>query len=112
MDSLVRSVARAGASHVAACALRLRGTARRRYLPFIEAEFPHLAERYRASYAVGYNVGERYRDGLRRYFAKLCAKYGIRNGFYDDGDEDEESEEAESAAASTPTVAHDPEQLA
>lgn len=93
MDALVRSVARAGATHIAACALRLRGTARRRYLPFIEAEFPHLADRYRASYASGYNVGERYRDGLKRHFAKLCAKYGIRNGFYDDGDEGAERED-------------------
>jgi hypothetical protein len=95
MDALVREVARAGATHIAACALRLRGTARRRYLPFIELEFPHLAERYRASYAGGYNVGERYREGLKRHFARLCAKYGIRNGFYDDGDEDEEAETVE-----------------
>ncbi len=105
MDALVRSVARAGATHIAACALRLRGTARRRYLPFIEAEFPHLADRYRASYAAGYNVGERYRDGLRRHFAKLCAKYGIRNGFYDDGDE---GEEAESGSAATQVTADPP----
>jgi DNA repair photolyase len=95
MDALVREVARAGATHIAACALRLRGTARRRYLPFIEVEFPHLADRYRASYAAGYNVGERYRTGLKWHFAKLCAKYGIRNGFYDDGDEEEEAEDGE-----------------
>jgi DNA repair photolyase len=97
MDSLVRAVARAGASHIAACALRLRGTARRRYLPFIEAEFPHLADRYRASYATGYNVGDRYREGLKRHFAKLCAKYGIRNGFYDDGEDEEETGESPGA---------------
>jgi DNA repair photolyase len=108
MDALVRAVARAGASHIAACALRLRGTARRRYLPFIEAEFPHLAERYRASYAAGYNVGERYREGLRRYFAKLCTKYGIRNGFYDDGDEDEEAEAPDDATQQPETVAPPP----
>jgi DNA repair photolyase len=112
MDGLVRTVARAGATHIAACALRLRGTARRRYLPFIEAEFPHLAERYRASYAAGYNVGERYRDGLRRYFAKLCAKYGIRNGFYDDGDEEEEAEAGEGGVAADAVTACTPtEQL-
>jgi DNA repair photolyase len=104
MDALVRSVARAGASHIAACALRLRVTARRRYLPFIEAEFPHLAERYRASYATGSTVGTRYREGLKRFFAKLCAKYGIRNAFYDDGDEAEESE-GEEADAPTQVVA-------
>jgi DNA repair photolyase len=104
MDGLVRAVVRAGATHIAACALRLRGTARRRYLPFIEAEFPHLADRYRASYAAGYNIGERYRDGLRRYFAKLCAKYGIRNGFYDDGDEEEEAESGEAGVAGDATA--------
>ena len=44
-------------------------------------------------------LGERYREGLRRYFAKLCAKYGIRNGFYDDGDEEEEAESPGDASA-------------
>ncbi|MDQ3949710.1 MAG: radical SAM protein [Gemmatimonadota bacterium] len=102
MDALVRAVARAGAGHIAACALRLRGTARRRYLPFVEAEFPHLADRYRASYAASYNVGERYREGLRRHFAKLCAKYGIRDGFYDDGEDEEEAETGETAGAANP----------
>jgi DNA repair photolyase len=97
MDALVRAVARAGATHIAACALRLRGTARRRYLPFIEAEFPHLADRYRASYAASYNIGERYREGLRSYFAKLCSKYGIRNGFYDDGEDEEETGETDAS---------------
>jgi DNA repair photolyase len=102
MESLVHAVARAGASHIAACALRLRGTARRRYLPFVESEFPHLADRYRASYATGYNVGERYREGLKGHFARLCAKYGIRNGFYDDGEDEEEAEAGETGARDVP----------
>jgi DNA repair photolyase len=104
MDALVCAVARAGATHIAACALRLRGTARRRYLPFIETEFPHLADRYRASYAAGYNVGQRYRDGLKRHFAKLCAKYGIRNGFYDDGDVEAETEGGSTPDGDTPVA--------
>jgi DNA repair photolyase len=111
MDALVRAVARAGATHIGACALRLRGTARRRYLPFIEAEFPHLADRYRASYATGYNVGERYREGLKRHFAKLCAKYGIRNAFYDDGEEEEEAETGETASATNAVSERATEQL-
>ena len=45
------AVGERGASYVNACALRLRSTARARYLPFIEQEFPHLAKRYRATYA-------------------------------------------------------------
>lgn len=87
LDALVGAVARAGAGRASACALRLRGSAKRRYLPFIETEFPQLAERYRASYAAGYNVGERYRRGLKQRFATLCAMYGLQCHSYDEEDE-------------------------
>src|SRR3954462_4997693 len=49
LEALVRAVAERGASYVNACSLRLRATARARYLPFIEQEFPHLAKRYWAT---------------------------------------------------------------
>lgn len=84
LDALVQRVARSGASHVNACALRLRATARRRYLPFIETEFPHLAARYRAAYAGGHQVGDRYRDGLRRFLRERCEAHGIQYGTPDD----------------------------
>jgi hypothetical protein len=84
MDELVRRVADAGASHVNLCALRLRVTARRRYLPFIEQEFPHLAARYRTAYAGGSQVSERYRDGLRRFVRARCREHGIRYGMSED----------------------------
>jgi DNA repair photolyase len=77
LDELVRRVAEAGAVEISACALRLDRSARLRYLPFIEQEFPELAERYRASYSHGRNVGEKYREGLREHFAALRAKYSI-----------------------------------
>jgi DNA repair photolyase len=80
LDELVRQVANAGALHVGACALRLDRSARLRYLPFIQQEFPELAERYSASYAHGRYVGERYRTGLARYFTALCRKYTV-NGW-------------------------------
>jgi DNA repair photolyase len=80
LDALIARVARTGASHVNAGSLRLRSDARDRYLPFIEAEFPHLAARYRATYAAGYEVGERYRAGLRRVVARLAATHGIHFG--------------------------------
>ena len=80
LAALVRAVARLGASHVNACALRLQATARQRYLPFIEQEFPQLAERYRTAYADGYHVGERYREGLKRFFQRLCRREGIDFG--------------------------------
>jgi DNA repair photolyase len=80
LGALVRRVAASGASHINACALRLRVTARKRYLPFIEAEFPHLAARYRAAYAGSHQMGDRYREGLRRFLRERCREYGITYG--------------------------------
>jgi len=88
IDALVRAVAAAGASYLGACALRLRRTARDRYLPFIDAEFPELAQRYRRAYGRGHQVGERYRDGLREHFATVCAKHGVEFSRYYRADDD------------------------
>jgi DNA repair photolyase len=79
LDALVQRVAAAGAASVGACALRLQSTARKRYLPFIDEQFPHLAERYRRAYANGPNVSERYRDGLQAFFEAACERHGIKN---------------------------------
>ena len=87
LAELVRAVAAAGATHVNACALRLRSTARARYLPFINEHFPHLAERYASSYAASHQLGDHYRDGLRRFFHTLCARVGVQFGTPDEDDE-------------------------
>jgi DNA repair photolyase len=84
LDNLVRQVATAGATHVNACALRLRATARARYLPFIAEHFPHLADRYARSYAEGHQLSQNYRDGLRQFFQSLCARVGIPFGTPDE----------------------------
>jgi DNA repair photolyase len=78
--ALIKCVAATGATHVNAGALRLQAEARKRYLPFIEAEFPHLAARYRVAYAGSRDAGARYREGLHRVVRQLCALYGIRCG--------------------------------
>lgn len=80
LRALIQRVAATGATHVNAGALRLQSEARKRYLPFIEAEFPHLAARYRATYAGSSDAGSRYREGLQRVVRRLCAVYGIRCG--------------------------------
>ena len=87
LDALVRRVAAAGAASVAACALRLRHEARKRYLPFVEQEFPHLAERYRNAYAASHQVSARYREGLSTYVKRLCKKYGVGQWEYDEEDD-------------------------
>jgi DNA repair photolyase len=103
IDALVRALATANASYVGACALRLRRTARDRYIPFIEAEFPALAASYRRAYAHGHQLNERYRIGLRERFAAVCAKHGVAFGRYyettGDGSENEEE-------GSVPTAVH------
>jgi hypothetical protein len=113
IDALVRALATANASYVGACALRLRRTARDRYIPFIEAEFPALAASYRRAYAHGHQLNERYRIGLRERFAEVCAKHGIAFGRYyettGDGSEDEEEGSVPSAvdsAAGPPAQLH------
>jgi DNA repair photolyase len=107
LDALVRRIAEAGATFAGACALRLRATARERYLPFIEAEFPHLAARYRAAYAGRHQMNERYREGLARTFARLCARYGVRvwGGARDEPDDAAEREAKRTAADGTSQLA-------
>jgi DNA repair photolyase len=94
IDSLVRAVAQANASRLGACALRLRRTARDRYLPFIDAEFPELSARYRRAYGRSHQVSEHYRDGLRARFAEVCAKHGVSFSRYYRSDTDEEEDVA------------------
>jgi len=92
LEPLVQAIAAAGASYLSACALRLRSAARQRYLPFIEQEFPQLAPRYRATYGHSHHAGERYREGLHRYFTKICSRYGVQFGHDDEEDDEEERE--------------------
>lgn len=99
LEALVRSVAEANASYLGACALRLQSAARQRYLPFIEAEFPHLAARYRSTYARSYSVGERYRQGLREHFRALCDAHGVVFDRYYKSEDDAEDQTAVSEAA-------------
>lgn len=93
LEALVKKVSEAGATYVGACALRLQSSARKRYLPFIEQEFPHLAERYRNTYAGSYQAGEKYREGLSRFFNSLCARYGVRSWSRGESEEDGSSDE-------------------
>jgi DNA repair photolyase len=97
LEPLIKAVADAGATYLAACALRLRSAARQRYLPFIEKEFPQLASRYRATYGSSHYAGERYREGLHSYFKRTCARFGVSFGHGNDDDElESDSAEPES----------------
>jgi DNA repair photolyase len=97
LEALVKRVSEAGATYVGACALRLQSAARQRYLPFIGKEFPHLAERYRNTYARGSNAGDKYRAGLSRFFRDLCRKYGLPDSsrLADEDETDSQSDRSE-----------------
>jgi DNA repair photolyase len=102
LAALVRAVAESNASYLGACALRLQSAARQRYLPFIEAEFPELAPRYRSTYGRSAQVGERYRQGLREHFRTLCAANGVVFDRYYKTEDDDVPDDA--ARASEPDV--------
>lgn len=84
LAALVRRIAAEGASHVNPSPLRLRATARARYLPFLAAEFPHLVTRYADAYAHSHEMAPGYRDGLRRFMKQLCAEVGLQYGTPDE----------------------------
>jgi len=95
LDAVVRRVKAAGASHVNACALRLRSSARKRYLPFIEMEFPKLSSAYRTAFASGHQMGDTYREGLSRFMRERCRKHGIAYGSRRDREDSSDLDEPE-----------------
>lgn len=94
LSALVARVADAGATHLAACALRLRAASKRRYLPFVRESFPALSSSYEHTYRHSAYASERYREGLAAFIERLCRKHGLRQQEYryDEGDVAEANE--------------------
>ncbi len=109
LEALVQRVADAGAVHLGCCSLRLQHEARKRYLPFIAREFPHLAERYERAYANGHSLSQHYRAGLEAYVTRLCRKYGVQFRRYGGESSDSESSSISTEPSASARVA---EQLA
>jgi DNA repair photolyase len=65
-----------GARYVVGSALRLGPAARRRFLPHLAREFPHLAERYRRHFADGEGVSAAYQAALTRRLRALQEEHG------------------------------------
>jgi DNA repair photolyase len=84
LEALVRQVAEAGASSIAAGALRLRAASRRRYLPVIREGWPELASSYETAYRKSAYASDRYRAGLRQFMGRMSARYGIGTRVYRD----------------------------
>ena len=88
LAALVKRVAEAGASHMATASLRLKPSAKRRYLMLMRESFPELTQRYLAAYSDGQHIRDRYKSGLSEYMHKLCDKHGLSTRVYKyDGEE-------------------------
>jgi DNA repair photolyase len=74
---LMEAAKEAGARYVVGSALRLGPAARHRFLPYLEREFPELAERYRRHYAGKDYVSQSYQDALTRRLRALQQAYGF-----------------------------------
>lgn len=90
LEALVKRIAGVGVTFAGACALRLRSDARHRYFMMIDEHFPHLSARYRRAYASHHELGDRYRAGLSRVFARICAVYGVNSHRSQDHDDDDD----------------------
>jgi DNA repair photolyase len=95
LEDLVKAVTERGASYVNACALRLRSSARARYLPFIEKEFPRLAKRYWATYAFDHKVSAAYSERLKQRMRSICERHGVPYGRYSAANGDGKGADAE-----------------
>lgn len=88
LADLVKRVAEAGASHIATASLRLKPSAKRRYLMLMRESFPELTDRYLAAYREGPHLKTSYKTGLSEYMHQLCDKHGLRTRAYKyDGEE-------------------------
>jgi hypothetical protein len=66
-----------GASYAVGNALRLGPAARRRFLPYLDREFPLLAGRYRRHYAAADHASPAYQRALAARLARLQRLHGF-----------------------------------
>ena len=85
LEALFQAAREAGARFVHAGPLRLYAGVRDRFLPVLQAEFPHLAARYARAYAWHSSAPREYAAALHRRVQRLQAKFGlpVNNGMQD-----------------------------
>jgi DNA repair photolyase len=77
LEALFTAARDAGAKFVHAGPLRLYDGVRDRFLPVLEAEFPHLVDRYARAYAHQSSAPREYASALRRRIQRLQARFGM-----------------------------------
>jgi DNA repair photolyase len=77
LEAVFKAAHDAAARFVHAGPLRLYAGVKDRFLPVLEAEFPHLVERYARAYAHYSNAPRAYANALRRRIQRLQAQFGL-----------------------------------
>jgi len=77
LEALFQAAREAGARFVHAGPLRLYAGVRDRFLPVLQAEFPHLVERYSRAYARHSSAPREYAAALDARVRRLQAKFGF-----------------------------------
>lgn len=77
LDAAIRSIAEAGATHVAAIALHLRPGAREWFMSWLGREHPELVPKYHRLYQGGSYAPASYRRTLSELVASLARRHGI-----------------------------------
>ena len=77
LEALVRATTEAGGKHIFANPLFLKPCSAAVFMPFLEREFPHLAENYRRRYQHRAFLPMSYQRQISKLMASLRRKYGI-----------------------------------
>lgn len=77
LDALARAARDAGAQWFAASVLFLMPSAQKQFMPFLDAKFPKLAQRYREWFTREAYAPETYRKEISARVAALRKKYGL-----------------------------------
>ena len=77
LEALFQAARDADARFVHAGPLRLYAAVRDRFLPVLEAEFPHLVERYVRAYARYSSAPREYAAALKRRIQRLQVRFGL-----------------------------------
>ncbi len=81
LEALVRATAEAGGKYIFANSLFLKPCSAAVFMPFLEQEFPHLAESYRERYKNRAFLPASYRKRISHLMASFRQKYGIRSDY-------------------------------
>ncbi|MBI4463363.1 MAG: radical SAM protein [Acidobacteria bacterium] len=77
LEAIAQAAANAGACYFAVNVLFLMPSAQKAFFPFLEQQFPRLAQRYRSLYARSAYLRGPYRERMAKLAERLRQKYGL-----------------------------------